>query len=261
MYRYAPFIFNNECYKLLTPNEIPDIEPNRYWVSNKGCLVYDAKNGRYSSCYYTGNGYISVSLNTLHGHKQFLLHRLVGMLFIDGDFSLQINHKDGKKYNCCDENLEWTTPRENLIHAIEMGLNYRGEDKPNAILTNEQATIICQCLMNRVRVSDILKLIGLEDTPQNRRLVADVKRRRTFAFISKNYDFDADTLCERTLDNDTVIKICKLFQTNPNISYPEIYDIVGLNASNQLERRKLLGIIGDIKLRRSYTDISKHYVW
>lgn len=260
-YLYTPFIHANECYGLITEEHVPGVDPNRYWVSNYSCVVYDAYVGAYVLPHTAGPGYHAVTLHTNKGFKSQLLHRLVGKVFIPGDFNLQINHKDGKKHNNTVDNLEWVTPRENLIHALETGLNKRGEDKPNAILTNDQARIICECLQNHMRISEILSVLGMENIPKNRDLIVDIKRRTTFTFISKDYIFEDYPLCEREFTYDQVLKICQLFQDNPNITYGEIFDILGLQASTPQERHNLLGKIGSIKLRKAYRDISKNFTW
>ena len=190
-----------------------------------------------------------------------LLHRVVGKCFIQGDTTLQINHKNGLKYDCSIDNLEWVTARDNIIHAVETGLQRRGETKPNAIITNDQARIVCECLLKRFRISDILNIIGLDNTPRNRDLIIDIKRRKTFTFISKDYNFDSDALCERELSNDQVVSICELFQANPSISYPEVFTILKFNTTTKEDRLRILGKIKSIKLRKAYTDISKYYIW
>jgi hypothetical protein len=59
------------------------------------------------------------------------LHRLVAKAFIPNPYNLpQINHIDGNKANCSISNLEWCTPRHNMLHARETGLHKSDGDKP-----------------------------------------------------------------------------------------------------------------------------------
>lgn len=56
------------------------------------------------------------------GNKKYYLHRLVAEIFIKkrkkpGNY--QVNHKDMDTRNNHVKNLEWTTPSENMQHAIQ----------------------------------------------------------------------------------------------------------------------------------------------
>jgi len=85
--------------------------------------------------------------------KKFTLkvHRLVAQAFIEVPEELQnachnwqhgvipVNHIDGDKSNNALYNLEWCSPSQNTIHAIESGLKIypSGEDSPNSKMSNE----------------------------------------------------------------------------------------------------------------------------
>ena len=70
------------------------------------------------------NGYKRVSLWKNKMVKDFLVHRLVAMAFIEKvDGKDIINHKDGIQWNNHVSNLEWCTYQENNAHAVENGLN------------------------------------------------------------------------------------------------------------------------------------------
>ena len=69
-------------------------------------------------------GYKRVSLWKNKKVKDFLVHRLVAMAFIESEEEKTIiNHKDGVPGNNDVSNLEWCTYKENNAHAVENRLN------------------------------------------------------------------------------------------------------------------------------------------
>lgn len=84
-------------------------------------------------------GYLKANLWTEDGQVCALVHRLVAGAFVAGrteerDF---VNHKNGDKQDNLQDNLEWTTPKENVTHARATGLHsggMKGETNHNAKL-------------------------------------------------------------------------------------------------------------------------------
>ena len=71
-------------------------------------------------------GYHCIALRKDKKIKVFRIHRLVIEHFGEKQPSeeYQVNHIDGDKSNNCIDNLEWVTPRENTLHAINTGLRH-----------------------------------------------------------------------------------------------------------------------------------------
>jgi hypothetical protein len=70
-------------------------------------------------------GYYTVELNG----KEHKVHRLLAECFIPNPDNLpMVNHKDGVKTNISIDNLEWSTARDNVLHAYANGLcpKYKG---------------------------------------------------------------------------------------------------------------------------------------
>jgi len=69
-------------------------------------------------------GYSRVTFCVARKEDNLRLHRLVGQAFIPNpENKPQINHLNGIKSDCRACNLQWSTARENLQHASDMGLN------------------------------------------------------------------------------------------------------------------------------------------
>jgi len=69
------------------------------------------------------NGYVKVRLK--NGWTP--IHRLLALKYIPNPLNLEtVNHKDGNKLNNSLENLEWTSRKDNLLHAMKNGLHAWG---------------------------------------------------------------------------------------------------------------------------------------
>lgn len=83
---------------------------------NKGKILTVRYNNRGK-----GYAYLMLYLNSKH-YKRFV-HRLVAQAFIDNpENKAEVNHIDGNPRNNNVDNLEWTTRKENLAHAMATGL-------------------------------------------------------------------------------------------------------------------------------------------
>lgn len=96
-----------------------------YYVDEHG-TVYSKKTSKLKklSPILTYYGYHEVQLCGFIQKLRAKVHRLVAEVFIPNPLNLpQVNHIDGNKQNNHVSNLEWCTPKDNLKHARENGLN------------------------------------------------------------------------------------------------------------------------------------------
>ena len=78
--------------------------------------------------------YLQVKLRMNGKCRQFLVHRLVALAWIENDDvenKTQVNHKDKNRHNNKAENLEWCTQQRNIEHGkgkrvrcVETGIIY-----------------------------------------------------------------------------------------------------------------------------------------
>lgn len=90
-----------------------------YTITSEG-KVFN-KFGRELKGEITSNGYHRITLSLNGKSTRFLTHRLVATLFLPNPKEV-VNHIDGDKLNNSINNLEWTTQKENIAHAIDSGL-------------------------------------------------------------------------------------------------------------------------------------------
>ena len=82
-------------------------------------------------------GYMNVSLYKDGKQKKYKVHRLIAEAFIPNPQNKeQVNHIDGDKTHNVVWNLEWTTSKENNVHASDTGL-VRTAKKVRIIETGE----------------------------------------------------------------------------------------------------------------------------
>lgn len=102
-----------------------------YMVSNMGRIKnpkrYDRsghlREERIMHPFVSPHGYKRINLYICGKRKNFFVHRLVALEFVEGfEEGLTVNHIDGNKLNNSYQNLEWVTSGENQKHAYKTGL-------------------------------------------------------------------------------------------------------------------------------------------
>ncbi len=113
-----------------------------YEISNYG-EVFSVKRRKFLRPKTKKNGYKEVHLRWNGKGKMESISRLVAKHFIDNPFNKpQVNHIDGNKGNNFYSNLEQVTGKENIEHAITIGLiDYaKNAEKLKALLSKQ---VIC----------------------------------------------------------------------------------------------------------------------
>ena len=88
----------------------------RYEVSSLGRIRH-ARRKQPLQLIDQGKGYLKFEAIIKGKKKTFKVHRQVALSFCEGwREGLQVNHKDGDKYNNRAENLEWVSASENVRH-------------------------------------------------------------------------------------------------------------------------------------------------
>ncbi len=173
------------------------VDPTMYEVSNIGRIRN--RKGKILKSFDNNNGYYKVELfkdipyryQDANRYVAETVHRAVMKAFypIPNQNEMTVNHLDGDHSNNCILNLEWATQKENNDHAFRTGLNKNYcESAYQAKLTNKQVTKICELLQEKNHsYSEILSIIGLEITDNNKDLIGNIKRRIAWTRISNNY--------------------------------------------------------------------------
>jgi hypothetical protein len=142
-----------------------------YFISKEGKIY---KNGKEKKLTLDKNYLIT----NIDGKKK-LVHRLVAETYLSNpENKKQVNHKNGDKLDNRVENLEWTTPQENLKHRDEVIKTcIWGEKAAKAKFTNEQAKMIREEYKNtKTSYQKIAKKYGVY-----KETIARIVRRETFS--------------------------------------------------------------------------------
>jgi hypothetical protein len=263
----CPFFINPNAYQRTVPYDIeqwyplryPGIKEDMYLISTYG-RVYSKHSNKFLTPFNINSGYQSVHLADDNGNtKNVTVHRLMAYTFGNPPINfedLDVNHIDGDKTHNTYTNVEWVTKSENMRHAVDNNLAKSGEDYYSALITNEQAIQIAELMQEGVRCSDILKQIGLPVTDQYKTMVENIRLRKSYRNICKDYDFSNYT--GKTYSNDEIHVICRMIADDVPIA--DICEAIeGRKYMGSKKDKKFYEYIRLLKNKKTFREISDQY--
>lgn len=246
--------YENERFKMST---YPIIAKDTYLISTHGRIFSNITNKFLTPTLDKEYLRVKVKREDVQ-YGKISMHRLVAWEFCEG-FSEEkyfVNHKDGDTIFNNYINLEWATPSENTRHAIREGLmNVSGENSNFNKYSEDLIHSICSMLEDGLRSMEIMSIYGYtkENNPNLFSLISSLKRRKTWHHVTKNYDYESTKLVKHPT---TIIhEICRFIQDG--LTNREITNIV-IDRLN-LDDKKCMGLIKDVRNRKSYVDITRQY--
>lgn len=191
---YKMKIYDDEEFEFL---KYPGVNKYSYVISNYG-RVFSFTKEKELKYHFDKDGYKRIGIiRIIDGvrHKSPVgIHRLVASTFVkkeNEEFNV-VNHLDGKKTNNYYKNLEWTTPKGNTRHAIQMGLQSNsGTNAPGSVYTEETVREICKELESGMDCYEIYTNLTGDDNISNRAfyaLIFSIKSGKRHKTISDEYD-------------------------------------------------------------------------
>ena len=186
IYKEIILPLNTGCYLF------KDIVKDRYFVSSYGRL-FNSYTGNYlpKNIMYDKDKYINVTMTTIHGTDyHIMLHRLIMYSFnyIENCENLDVNHRDGIKYHNWIWNLEWTTHKENMQHALDNNLFKFGKQRKNTKLLDSQVREICSLIDSGIPLKEIAKTYDAGDVNM-KKTIYNIASGHCWSHISKDYKF------------------------------------------------------------------------
>lgn len=242
-----------EEWKLST---YPELMPDTYYVSNLG-RVKTLDKLLHPSLHHSG--YMHMNLKSKTGKwKYFVVHRLVAWEFVSGrtDERCYVNHIDADKSNNNATNLEWVTPRENIMHAEQMGLrpHFYGENNKSSRWKESDIRRVCEVLVkNKGMINDTISDLAKEGIIINKHKLDKIKSKEIWWTISDEYFSYGYLLVNKKLDESIVRLICiTLLEFDGDIV--KTYDKVRtVDDSVNLKQIRM------IKFKYSWSEISDEY--
>lgn len=152
-----------------------------YEVSSKGRIRSTYRKGFKKLNYYNGGrARVQLKLDS-GGYRNFLVHRLVALAFIENKHSYpQVNHIDHNPSNNNIENLEWCTDKQNRAHEKKRNLKVysNGEKNGSAKLSNSDVIKIKELIASGKSLPYISRLFGVSKSA-----ISKIKTGRTWSHI------------------------------------------------------------------------------
>lgn len=258
-----------EMWLPITEIIVPNVQPY-YWISTYG-NVYSTNSNRYlyQTRSNTNGGHMSVVLSLKDGTTKHMdVHRLVMLAFryFEGCEQYNVNHKD----TCPDHNwiwnLEWCTQSYNIKYAYECGNMPRGEQKFNAILTEEKVHLICKLLCNQTSYKDIIYLLGFNTENISDKeyhnlecLIQNIKSKKAWTHISDQYNIPTNANSKQRFSEAEVENICLWLSQGKTSG--EILVLLGYNPAimDKKDKVNIKSIFSAIRRKKVYKNISDKY--
>lgn len=141
---FVPLIYFKCKQYIKDESSILIFKPARIYINNKGDILSGSYKGVKLLNRIVANEYQYTAITRNKRQINVMVHRAVACTFIPvpesfkgaHPNSLQVNHIDAIKLNCCFTNLEWCTPLGNMIHARSLGLLPSQRRKSRMLLDN-----------------------------------------------------------------------------------------------------------------------------
>ena len=256
---YIPLLDQYEFFVRVNPIAFPGIKPY-YFVSNYG-RVYSIYTNSFLAPQVTENGYLAVGLITYTGRIHRKIHRIAMMsiFYIPGCENLEVNHRDGNKFNNYIYNLEWNTSRENTIHAINNGLRISpiGETNPCAVINNQTARKIGEMLMQQTSYSEIANTLNIPNTE----IIRNIAYGNTWSYLFTEDEHIKMRSSVRGyyLSIEQRHAICKYFEDHPDFRFvttlvKDALIYIGVELSD-----RNIGIAKNLYYKKGYPEITSLY--
>lgn len=107
-------------YEISDIGEVRSVD--RVIIGNDG-IAYSRKGRLLKPSPHKDLEYLQVSLWKHNKGTSYYIHRLVAKVFLPNPYNLmEVNHKNGIRYDNTVNNLEWVTSSQNSQHAVDTGL-------------------------------------------------------------------------------------------------------------------------------------------